>query len=249
MADQHQERALGRQQLGPVALGLGVGRLGIGHRLVGVAGSHEAGLGLDLGDVGQFAVDPGGLQGVLEVQRQAAGLEQGIGHAGDQRGLGGLVGEGGIVEIGVGLAGGGGPAAPEVQLPADVEGGAVVLGGARRREQLAERTGRAEGVGLGAGGRALDLAGRQPGLVDGLGAHRGGLLQHRQGGLGIGGVLQGLVDQTVELRIVVERPPVVERGRLQPASDRLGRLIARRGRHLGLAHRGGDTAGSQQRRR
>ncbi len=84
MPDQHQQRTLGGEQLGPQALGLGVGGLGIGQGLVDVLGGGQAGLLLHVGDVGQLAVDPGGLDRVLQLQRQAARLEQRIGDVGDQ---------------------------------------------------------------------------------------------------------------------------------------------------------------------
>ncbi len=235
------------QELGAVALGLGLGGFGGGDRLVHVGVGHQPRLELHVRDVGQLAVDPGGLQRVLQLQRQAAGLEQRAGDIGDQGGARRLIGEGGGVEVGIRPALAGGAAAPEVEFPADVEVGVEALGSAGRGEDAAERAGAAQYRRLGAGGGPLQASLGNVELVEGLGADCRGLIQHGDGGPGVGGVLQRLVDQGVELRIAVKRPPVVQRRGSEAVRIGLGRLIGRRRRHLGLADRGGHAAGRQQR--
>ncbi len=237
-------------QLGAEALGLGLRGLGCGDRLIDVGVGHQAGLELHLRDVGELAIDSGGLQRVLKLEGEAPGLEQRVGDIGDQGGARRLVGEAGVVEVRIGPAPRRRPAAPEVELPADVEADAEVLRRPGRREDLADLAGgRADLGALGAGPRALQLSGRQIGPVEGLRAHRRGLVQHRQGGTRVGRVGQSLAHQGVQLVVAIERPPVVERRRGQAVGIGTGRLIGGRRRHLGLADRRGHAAGRQQRSR
>jgi len=92
-----------------VQLALQVGRLGralggLGGGLVGVGAGAQPVVGLLARDIGEFRVDLVGFARVVELDRQAARLEQLVGDAGLQLRAGSLVVEPRRGQIGVGLA-------------------------------------------------------------------------------------------------------------------------------------------------
>ncbi len=207
-------------------------------------------------NVRKLPLDSRRFVGVFQLNGQAARLEQLVGDIGRQAGATGGVVEPGGGQIGVGLVAGRAATAEQVQLPADVEIGAIGVcrtGGDQRDLRLAgpqgERTLPRNQMGVGARAgrlqRALRIKGRQ-----GRGPHRQGLAEPRLGALGVRRPFQSLFDKALQLRIVVERPP--PRG--APVIAALGgvawsggRVIGRRQAGVRRTHRRPKRAGAEQR--
>ncbi len=192
-----------------------------------------------LGHVVELLLDALGLVGLVELDGQAAGLEQVVGDARRQAPAGGVIGEAGGLQVGVGRFLGGVPASPQVELPGDWQADARRLHAQevhRVERELLERSllGRVQRGVVRLGDRGAEVALRVVG-IKGRAAHLDGLGQLGEGVLGVGAVLQGLFDQAGQLGVVVERPPVVE-GLGRSGRRGLGSLVGGGGMHVGLAH-------------
>ena len=245
-ARQDQEGALLDLEFGFQRFGLSAG-LG---EFAGDAVRLRAGGQADGGALGrhviEFLLDPGGLAGVGELDRQPPGLVPRI--HGRRRDLGarGLVGEPHPVHLGAGRGVGQEASAEGIDLPAHVEVRARLLRDPAGGESGDVGDRARDLIGVGAPRRSGGVASGQvlKHRADTLGAY---FVQARPGRPDIGIAGQGLLDQRRQFRIAVDRPPGVEVDRAGGRSGARGFIGGRQGRVGGTRRAGGEGQGGQDR--